>query len=75
MVYRLQKQHMNMLSSLPMSLDFVRKNSGYVFGLECPDYTTIKNIEGKYEAWTDNPGAETAGEIRPFIMQKNQGIV
>ena len=58
---RLQKQHMNMLSSLPMSLDFVRKNSGYDFDLECPDYTTIKNIEGIYETWIRPPRRRNGG--------------
>jgi len=58
---RLQKQYMNMLSSLPMSLDFVRKNSGYDFSLECPEYTNIKNIEGKYETWIRQPRCRNGG--------------
>ena len=58
---RLQKQHMNMLSSLPMSLDFVRKNSGYDFSLECPEYTNIKNIEGKCETWIRQPRCRNGG--------------
>ena len=58
---RLQKQHMNMLSSLPMSLDFVRKNSDYDFNLECPEYTNIKSIEGKYETWIRQPRCRNGG--------------
>ena len=58
---RLQKQHMNVLSSLPMSLDFVRKNIGNDLGYECPDYTVIKKVEGKYEAWIRQPRCRNGG--------------
>ena len=58
---RLQKQNMNMLSSLLMSLDFVCENLGYGLGYECPDYTTIENIEEKYETWIRQPRCRNGG--------------
>ena len=58
---RLQKQHMNMLSSLPMSLDFVCKNLGYSYSFECPDNTNKKNYEDKYDAWIRQPRCRNGG--------------
>jgi len=58
---RLQKQNMNMLSSLLMGLDFVRKNLGYDYGFECLDYTNIKNFEDKYETWYRQPRCRNGG--------------
>jgi len=58
---RLQKQNMNVLSSLTMSLDFMRKNFGYDYGFECPEYTNIKNYENKYDTWIRQPRCRSGG--------------
>ena len=50
---RLYKQHMNQLSSLPMSFDSLRANFGLfggIMGTECPDYNRITIFEEKYYA-------------------------
>lgn len=44
---RLQKQNMAQLSSLPMSLDFVREILDLGLGFECRNYALISILEGK----------------------------
>ena len=58
---RLQKQNMNMLSSLLMGLDFVRKYLGYDFNFACPEYADIENSEDKIIAWIRQPRCRNGG--------------
>ena len=48
---RLQKQHMNVLSSLPMGLDFACEKMGHGHCYECSGNTIIRNFEDNREAW------------------------
>ena len=61
---RLQKQHMNQLSSLPMSFDSLRANFDLFtgnMGIECPEYNLITKLEGKYYALIRQPRCRNGG--------------
>ena len=61
---RLYKQHMNQLSSLPMSFDSLRANLGLFtgnMGIECPDYNLITKFEEKYYAMIRQPRCRNGG--------------
>ena len=58
---RVQKQNMNHLSSLFMSLDFLRANLAYIADLERYDYTLISKLEEKYYAMIRQPRCRNGG--------------
>ena len=61
---RLYKQHMDQLSSLPMSFDFLRANFDLFtrnMGIECPEYNLIMKLEGKYYAMIRQPRCRNGG--------------
>ncbi|MBQ8117025.1 MAG: hypothetical protein IJ716_13035 [Lachnospiraceae bacterium] len=58
---RVQKQNMNHLSSLFMSLDFLRANFAYIMDLERYDYTLISKLEEKYHAMIRQPRCRNGG--------------
>ena len=61
---RLYKQHMNQLSSLPMSFDSLRANFSLVtdnMGIECPDYNLISKFEEKHYAKIRHPRCRNGG--------------
>ena len=61
---RLYKQHMDQLSSLPMSFDSLRANFGLFsdnMGIECPDYNLISKFEDKYYAKIRQPRCRNGG--------------
>ena len=61
---RLYKQHMDQLSSLPMSFDSLRANLGLFtdnMGIECPDYNLISKFEEKYYAKIRQPRCRNGG--------------
>ena len=61
---RLYKQHMNQLSSLPMSFDSLRANLGLFtdsMGIKYPDYNLISKFEEKYYATIRQPRCRNGG--------------
>ena len=61
---RLQKQHMNQLSSLTMGFSFLRSNWSLftgIMGIEYPDYELISKYEGKYYASIRQPRCRNGG--------------
>ena len=58
---RVQKQNMSQLSSLFMSLDFLRANFAYIMDSERYDYDFISELEEKYYAVTRQPRCRSGG--------------
>ena len=58
---RLQKQHRNLLSSLLMSLDFLRANFADILDFERFDDTLIAELEENYYAQIRQPRCRNGG--------------
>ncbi len=58
---RLHKQNINLLSSLQMSLDFMREKFSYNWDLERKNYDLISDMEEKYYAKIRQPRCRNGG--------------